>query len=242
MLNECNTNLNHTASLVHPDSQLAPTVNNTHNTTDKYTLYIGDSMIKHIKSSKMTSSSQKAAVFSYPGATISKIQSNLAKDNAFIELDPAKVETVFVLGGTNNIDRLLNIPFHLNSSFIDQNIYKLSENNLGQTKNEFDQLSSYLRNRFQAAKINYVNILPRVSSVRNHAINILNEHIKTMTSSLPNFGIVSTELTRNLFVSRDGYRKDIYFSSMGEDNVHLNDSGVVRLAKHLKYIAHNSIV
>ena len=96
-------------------------------------------------------------------------------------------------------------------------------------------------NRFQSAKISFVNIPPRVSAIRNHVINLLNEHMKLMTSSFPNLSMISTELNRNLFVSKDGHRKGIYFSSMGEDNIHFNNDGIIRLAKHLKYLAHNGL-
>ena len=51
--------------------------------------------------------------------------------------------------------------------------------------------------------------------------------------------MVSTELDRCLFSFKDGYRKANYFVNKGEDNVHLNGLGIVRLAKHLKFVAHH---
>ena len=237
MLKENSTNLNITSD--HPGLQAVPGDVDVTHTADKFTLYIGDSMIKHIKSSKMSSSSQKAAVFSYPGATAGGIHTKLRTDSEFQNLDHSKVDKVFVVCGANNVDRVLNIPLRLKSSFVNHPMYQLSEHNLRLVKTEFDQLSSYISNLFPSAKLNFVNILPRVSSIRNHVINLLNEHINSMTASFPNLSMVSTELNRNLFVSIDGHRKDIYFSAIGEDNVHFNDDGNIRLARHLKYLPHN---
>ena len=47
--------------------------------------------------------------------------------------------------------------------------------------------------------------------------------------------MISTEKHRNLFTFKDCFRKHVFFSDKGEDNVHLNNLGVVRLAKYLKY-------
>ena len=38
-------------------------------TSENYTLSVGDSMFRHLDNSKMSSSSQKAKVFAFPGAT-----------------------------------------------------------------------------------------------------------------------------------------------------------------------------
>ena len=51
--------------------------------------------------------------------------------------------------------------------------------------------------------------------------------------------MISTEANRNLFSSKNGHRKSNYFLNKGEDNVHFNKLGIVRIAKHLKYCAHN---
>ena len=47
------------------------------------------------------------------------------------------------------------------------------------------------------------------------------------------------EKDRFLFADQHGYRKSQFFSNKGSDNVHLNQNGVVRLANHLKYTAHD---
>ena len=79
--------------------------------------------------------------------------------------------------------------------------------------------------------MNVPNIFPRESIVRNEVINILNYHIVQSSQSKNYVNFVSTEKDRNLFSSKNGYR--------GNDNVHLNSYGLMRLAKHFKYYVHN---
>ena len=210
------------------------------NKADTYTLYIGDSMLKHLNSSKMCSSSQQAKVFAYSGATAKGVQSKLLCDPDFLQIDPGKVTKIFLLCGTNSVDKILNIPFNKNAELITNNgIYQPSESNLKATKSELMQLITFLHDRCQSASIGFVNILPRESAVRNHIINSLNDHIYNIVSSHLYLKMVSTESDRNLFTFRDGLRKYNYFDDKGEDNVHLNNNGIIRLAKHLKYISHN---
>ena len=52
--------------------------------------------------------------------------------------------------------------------------------------------------------------------------------------------MISTEKHRNLFTFKNCFRKQVFFADKGEDNVHLNNLGVVRLAKYLKYFAHHN--
>ena len=88
--------------------------------------------------------------------------------------------------------------------------------------------------------INLINILPRFSCVRNSVINYLNMFINDLCYRNPYYmNYVNTEASRNLFSNKEGYRKDEYFNQRGTDNVHLNILGIVRLGKHLKYLAHN---
>lgn len=203
------------------------------------TLYIGDSMLKHLDSKKMSSSSQNAHVFSYPGATAGSILSKLKSDPLFLKLDPSLVTKIYVLCGANSVDKVLNIPFSMNSNFIDNGYYQISEKNLHHAKIELSQLADFLHNWSHPAFISYINILPRESSIRNQVINCLNQHTKMLTYDKPFLNIVSTELHRNLFTYQDGYRKNDFFSQQGQDNVHLTATGIIRLARYLKYSAHN---
>ena len=216
-----------------------PDVVNTAPQTDtKYTIYIGDSMFHHLDRIKLTSSSQKAIVLSYPGATAGGILNRLHNDPVFNQIDSRKVEKIIVFGGTNNVDRILNIPSNLKSSFI-SGFDHISENILNQTKTEISELINYLHIWSNAASINIVNILPRLSLNRNIVINALNHHIKNLSMSNNHVTTISTELDRSLFSSKSEHRKNQYFTSNGTDNVHLNTMGLVRLARHLKYFVHN---
>ena len=209
------------------------------NSSENFTLYIGDSLLKNLDNTKMSSSSQKAHVFSYPGATVGGICSKLRSDPEFLTFDHRKVSKIYILCGTNNVDKLLHIPFNMNSDFIGKQVHQPSENEIYRVKTELAQLANFLNDQCQAASINFINILPRESAVRNQIINSLNNYIKSLSNDIPFVKMVSTELNRNLFTLRNGYRKNNYFSNHGEDNVHLNSYGITRLAKHLKYLVHN---
>ena len=76
---KCNTN--ETSPLPsHPETvPHSETVPHT-NTSENYTLFVGDSMFRHLDNSKMSSSSQKAKVFAFPGATPGNIRSKLNND------------------------------------------------------------------------------------------------------------------------------------------------------------------
>ena len=94
--------------------------------SEKITLYIGDSMFRHFSPSKLSSTSQKAVVLSYPGATVGGVLSKLKADPAFSNIDPHKVKKIYLFCGTNNIDKALGIPFSHNSNFVDSG-YKASD-------------------------------------------------------------------------------------------------------------------
>ena len=90
------------------------------------------------------------------------------------------------------------------------------------------------------AIISIINILPRADSARNNVIYSMNITIMSICDSRDFLNFVSLETDRKLFTKR-GYRNDIFFmagSHRYPDNPHLNRVGIVRLAKHLKYLAH----
>ena len=84
-----------------------------------------------------------------------------------------------------------------------------------------------------------LKVLPRESRARNIVITKVNSYIHNLASRYDNLKMLDVEKDRYLFANRAGYRKSEFFSAKGEDNVHLNRRGVVRLANHLKYMAHN---
>ena len=82
---------------------------------------------------------------------------------------------------------------------------------MNHAKEELTQLGDFLHSWARSALISYINILLRESSIRNHVINSLNQHIKKLTCEKPFLEIVSTELHRNLFTFKDGFRKGDFF-------------------------------
>ena len=208
-------------------------------TSENYTLFIGDSMFRHLDHIKMSSSSQKAKVFAFPGATPGNIQSKLNSDPEFAKLEPSKVSKIFVFCGANSVDKVIHVPFSKNSEGVSEHNYHIHDQDLHKAKTELTCLIDFLHSWSTTSSINFVNILPRESLVRNNVINSLNHYVKTLVYHRPYLNMVSTELDRCLFSFKDGYRKANYFVNKGEDNVHLNGLGIVRLAKHLKFVAHH---
>ena len=202
------------------------------------TLYIGDSMLRNLDCKKLSSSTQDAIVLSYPGATAGGILARLQNDPAFKEIDPGNVKNIVLFGGTNNVDRILNIPSHQKSNLVFGFDY-ISEHVLNQAKTEISNLVYFLHSWCNTATINILNILPRESLNRNIAINALNYFIKNLSLHTTYVTIIPTELHRSLFSFRNGNRKSQYFASNGTDNVHLSNVGIVRLAKYLKYFVHH---
>ena len=221
------------ATPIHPSPIQQPS------TEEKYTLYIGDSMIKGMNCDKMSSTTQKAIVYAYPGVTLGGLISKLKTDQNFISLDPGKVKKVYVLCGANDVDKILQIPFTQNSEFFELSSCTPSDQALNNSKEQINHIVDFLHQWSCLASISFINILPRESFARNHIINALNHHVKNLSLQKTFLQMTSTEFHRNLFTFKDGNRKRIYFSNRGNDNVHLNKIGLVRLARYLKYFAHN---
>ena len=216
-----------------------PSTSATNNKKETYTIYVGDSMFRHLDGTKMSSVSQKAVVFSYPGATSKSILTKLKDDPKFKNLDPTKVKNILVFCGTNDVDNILSIPRHFQSDIVKKGNFWSSEILINRVKVDYTKLVDFLHNWSCNADVNVLNILPRESIVRNEVINILNYHIVQSSQSKKYVNFVSTEKDRNLFSSQNGYRKSDFYSDWGTDNVHLNSYGLIRLAKHLKYYVHN---
>ena len=141
--------------------------------------------------------------------------------------------------GTNNVDRILEVPKSDWTSTISNQRYSVDRRFFYEATREMSSLIDFLCNWAVSAMINIVNILPRVSKVRNLVINDLNQHLWEICNNIPYVNFIDTECDRNLFGTKDGFRKNIYFNVKGSDNVHLNALGIARLAKHLKYWAHH---
>lgn len=194
------------------------TDNNTQNT-----IYISSSMFRGLDRSKMSSKDQTADVFFYPGADAHRMLLRLKADQRFQSLMRTSITKIFLLTGSNNID----------------SIYYGSKS-LQPAYNDISDLVTYLQQRFPQTEINILNILPRQTKGRNDVIAAINSHIKSLCerSASQQLKYIDT-ISNNIFSYRNGMQKSQFFSPMGYDNVHLNKSGISRLAKHLKYIAHN---
>ena len=196
-------------------------------------------MFRELDEQKLSSATQKAIVFfSFPGATAGGILQKLHSDTRFAQIDKRHVSKVFLLCGTNNVDNILNVE-HFNHANFTEN-YQISNNLLIKSKCDIESLTQYLHKWSNSACIHIINILPRESGIRNIFINELNGYINYLSTSLDFVTFVGTELNHKLFTFRDGTRKNSYFIPWSLDNVHLNKHGIIRLAKHLKYYAHDN--
>ena len=203
------------------------------------TLYISSSMFRSLDEKRLSSRSQEAVVFAYPGATVSSIEENFKADCRRSNLDPKSVLNIVLLCGTNNVDLIIKSPKHLR----DKLIYEPSScsmDAMAETFNSIERLLLYLNEWAPDAKIKLLNILPRESRARNGVITRINNYICSLANKFNFVYHPDTEFNRlYLFASKSGFRKSFYFSSQGSDNVHLNQNGIIRFARHLKYIAHN---
>ena len=194
-------------------------------------------MFSELDSAKLSSHQQTTAVLYYRGATAGDMLARLQQDESFAAINPSHVNQIYLLCGTNNVDRILHVPRDLRTSMsINSNMFDGRE--LNKAKCDIDNLVAFLHRWAALSSINMINILPRGSIVRNRVINNLNNFSIDLCSKYSFTNFISTELNRNLFSTREGYRKTRFFNIKGDDNVHLNSLGVSRLAKHLKFLAH----
>ena len=148
-------------------------------------------------------------------------------------------DDVILLCGTNDVDSILNSPKHMRSKLLKVDGHKANAKCLDTTNRSIEKLVKKLHEWAPLALINIVNILPRESRVRNEVICDINHFISNLSHTYSYVNMIDTERDRYLFVDQFGFRKSAkFFSNQGEDNVHLNLKGVIRLAKHLKYHAH----
>ena len=202
------------------------------------TVLVSSSMFRLLDDSKLSSKSQTAKVLFYPGATAGEMLKRLREDPDFKKINPLFVKKIYLLTGTNNVDRILIVPRSLQNSIID-NKFTIDNYQFNNATADISKLTFFLHEWAKSATVNLINILPRESWVRNRVINDLNDFLNTLSRKCPYINKIDTELNRNLFSTSNGYRKSMYFNSNGEDNVHLNYLGIERLGKHLKFLLHN---
>ena len=218
---------------VSENSSDTPPVNNhddleyVNSSSSSKTLYISDSMFRKLDESRLSSESQTAIKLFYPGANASQMLCKLTEDQTFDSIEKSSIKRVFILTGSNNID---DIYFDRNGGSLDQ------------ACSDIKDLIKFLNLTLPEATINVLNILPRKLKGRCDIINIINSNIESLCNSIGNLRFIDTFFNK-MFSHRDGSRKEYYFNQFGRfgtDDVHLNAVGVVRLAKYLKYLAHNT--
>ena len=198
-------------------------------------------MFSNLKADKLSSKSQDAHVFYYPGATVSGIEQRFNLDDKRKGIDASRVTKIILMCGTNDVDVILNSPKHLRNKLLVPDKLSPNPKSLDNTNRDIERFAVSLHDWAPNSSVNIVNILPRESFSRNTVINDINLFISKLDSKYSYIDMISTEVDRYLFTDKYGYRKSHkYFSRKGEDNVHLNFEGVTRLAKHLKYYAHLS--
>ena len=144
-----------------------------------------------------------------------------------------------LLCGTNNVDLIIKSPKHLRDKLVYEQS-SCSMEAMAETFNSIERFLLYLNEWAPDAKIKLFNILPRESRARNEVITRINNYMCGLANKFNFVYHPDTEFNRlYLFASKSGFRKSLYFSSQGSDNVHLNQNGIIRFARHLKYIAHN---
>ena len=206
--------------------------------TKSTTLFISSSMFSHLDSKKLSSKSQDAYVFSYPGATAKNMHHRFRTDSRLKDINPQSVNKIFLLCGTNDVDNIINCPKHLRKRIIYQS-EQCNMETLANTCNDIEGFVHYLNEWAGSAAIRILKVLPRESKARNNVINKINCYTSGLVDKFERVKPCEIVKDRFLFANEYGFRKSDFFMNDGDDNVHLNKYGTARLANHLKFTAHN---
>ena len=206
--------------------------------TKSTTLFISSSMFSHLDSKKLSSKSQDAYVFSYPGATAKNMHHRFRTDSRLKDINPQSVNKIFLLCGTNDVDNIINSPKHLRKRIIYQS-EQCNMETLANTCNDIEGFVHYLNEWAGSAAIRILKVLPRESKARNNVINKINCYTSGLVDKFERVKPCEIVKDRFLFANEYGFRKSDFFMNDGDDNVHLNKYGTARLANHLKFTAHN---
>ena len=182
-------------------------------------LYISSSMFRRLDGKLLSSTSQQAHVFSFRGKDAAEMHTCLTKSTDLTSINESNVSKIFLLCGTNNIEDIY---------YDKQSIEKCQD--------DIDNIVGYLYNKFPNATINIINLFPRDIRGQTHIINEVNNFIQHICSKNQRLFYIDTE-TNFLFSDGKGNRRRNFFY----DKVHLNDVGVKRLAKHIKFLSHNDL-
>ena len=216
---EPTTNISHVEPLQPDTPQITPQLQQAKKPTS---LYISSSMFRFLDTKRLSSRSQDAEKLFYPGADASQMLNRLKTDPKFLSLEKGAVTKIFLLTGTNNIDSI-----YFGDSF-------------DKSARDISNLISFIQDTFSSAIIHVINILPRKTHGRMDIINLLNDHIISLCNQSVNLSFVDT-YSNYMFAHREGCQRKEFFKPGGQiypDDCHLNAKGVVRLGKHLKFVAH----
>ena len=203
------------------------------------TVYISSSMFRHLDCRKLSSKSQDAHVFAYPGATVEMMKEKFSNDIRRNALDTSSIKNIMLMCGSNNIDSILASPKNMRNRLLMQEKPKSFAPLLDQTNRDIESFVKFLHSWAPSAIVKVINILPRESRCRNEVISDINRFIIQLKTQYSFVKFISTERERFLFTDRFGCRRSFFFSSQGDDNVHLNNRGLIKFANHLKYHAHH---
>ena len=210
-------------------------------TDRKRVVYISSSMFKSLNESKLSSKFHDALVFSYSGATVKSMEEQFKEDQRVSDIDSKTVQTIVLMCGTNNIDNIIDSPKFMRDKFIsEQRPHSCSMEAITETFKSTEHFLMYLHEWAPNARIKILNILPRESRARNQVISRINSYFCSLAQKYSFIEHPDSMFNRSyLFANKAGFRKSVFFSSRGSDNVHLNKKGIIRFAKYLKYIGHN---
>ena len=97
------------------------------------TVYISSSMFRHLDCRKLSSKSQDAHVFAYPGATVEMMKEKFCNDIRKNDLDTSSINNIMLMCGSNNIDSILESPKDMRNSLLMQGKPKSFASRLDQT-------------------------------------------------------------------------------------------------------------
>ena len=223
-----------------PENHVNLTSESSHSNCERKstTVYISSSMFSHLDAKRLCSKSQDAYVFSYRGATAKNMHDRFKTDKRHSEIDPQTVDRIFLLCGTNDVDNIVDSPRHMRNKLLNHP----KQDNLEALTDTFNHIEDFVKHLHQwapHAAIRLVKVLPRESRVRNEVITKINSYTDGLVGKFDYVKQSEIEKDRFLFANKNGFRKSGFFSDNGSDNVHLNHNGIIRLANHLKYTAHN---
>ena len=141
--------------------------------------------------------------------------------------------------GSNNIDSILGSPKEMRNRLLMQEKSDSLAPMLDQTNRSIESFVKFLHSWAPSAIVKVINILPRESRCRNEVISDINRFIIQLKTKYSFVRFISTEKERFLFTNRFGCRRSFFFSPQGQDNIHLNSRGLIKLANHIKYHAHH---